>query len=89
VWTDTNDLHLTEDAQAVALEEAKSQVRTVLLAGSSFDVADIQLKVASKVSDCDWSERKTEKAKQVWKGVEGIVSHIIDEAKTNPEKFYG
>lgn len=89
VWTDTNDLHMTEDAQTRALEEARGQVRAVLLADGAFSVADIQLKVAKKVSDCDWSERKTDKAKQVWEGIGGIVNHIIGEAKTNPEKFYG
>lgn len=89
VWTDSNDLHLTEDAQTRALEEARNQVRAVLLADGAFDVADIQLKVAKKVSDCDWSERKTDKAKQVWEGIGGVVSHIIAEAKANPEKFYG
>jgi len=89
VWTDTNDLHMTEAAQTRALEEARNQVRAVLLADGAFDVADIQLKVAKKVSDCDWSERKTDKSKQVWEGIGGIVSHIINDAKANPEKFYG
>ena len=80
IWTDKNPLHLTQEAQATVLDAARRRWSEVEMAGTAFDMGDVQLAVANELVECDWGKVDSAKGKQVWDGVRKIIQHAIAES---------
>lgn len=87
IWTDDNPLHLTIDVQNKAFESARERVRAARTAGTGLEVATISLAVANEIQECDWAKRTTEKARQVWDGINKVVLRVYEEASEKGDEF--
>jgi len=80
IWAD-EDLHLTEEAQTEAFRLARLKMANQLMASGTYTLSGTQEYVADNLIECDWSDRKTDKQKQVWRAIGTIVARVAEEAK--------
>ncbi len=86
IWEE-DDLHLSEEAQDEAFRLARRKLANQLMATGTYTLAETHEYVANHLIECDWSERKTDKQKQVWRAIGTIVARVAEEARSDSYAF--